>query len=94
VEGTSLPGHEDWVKSLDFCLLPDNTLLLASGSQDGTIRLWSITQAEEQENIAGNDIGDQLLDEFEQSLIDIDDEQGGKQISMKHHLIQVRDKER
>ncbi|PVF97247.1 WD40 repeat-like protein, partial [Serendipita vermifera] len=94
VEATSLPGHEDWVKSLDFCALPDNSLLLASGSQDGTIRLWSVTRAESHEQPRAIDIGDQLLDDFEQSLIDIDDEYGGKQISMRHHLIQVRDNER
>ena len=44
----SLEGHEDWVKSLDFCdtgisehdQSTQNVVMLASGSQDGSVRLW------------------------------------------------------
>ena len=32
-----LSGHEDWVTSLDTVVM-DNSLLLASGGQDSTIR--------------------------------------------------------
>ncbi|KAJ9475777.1 Elongator complex protein 2 [Pseudozyma hubeiensis] len=46
----SLEGHEDWVKSLDLCntfISNDdgqsiNTVMLASGSQDSSVRLWKI----------------------------------------------------
>lgn len=36
-----LEGHEDWITNLDAVILGDN-LLVASGSQDSTIRLWRI----------------------------------------------------
>ncbi|PWZ01871.1 WD40 repeat-like protein [Testicularia cyperi] len=54
----AIEGHEDWIKSLDLCCtrtaLPEedglasesesarDTLMLASGSQDGSVRLWKI----------------------------------------------------
>ncbi|XP_017789956.1 PREDICTED: probable elongator complex protein 2 [Habropoda laboriosa] len=37
-----LVGHEDWVRCMDFNCDTDNSLLLASGSQDAMIRLWKI----------------------------------------------------
>lgn len=44
VYSVSLSGHEDWVKSLAWreSVPDDNLLVLASGSQDSTIRLWNI----------------------------------------------------
>eukprot|EP00049_Salpingoeca_infusionum_P024127 m.14892 g.14892 ORF g.14892 m.14892 type:complete len:825 (+) comp6451_c0_seq1:234-2708(+) len=36
-----LPGHEDWIRGLDFAS-NDGALLLASGAQDCFIRLWRI----------------------------------------------------
>ncbi|KAG0149428.1 hypothetical protein CROQUDRAFT_39802 [Cronartium quercuum f. sp. fusiforme G11] len=43
----SLPGHTDWVRCLDVVIDPNNPqdVLLASGSQDGYIRLWRCTKA-------------------------------------------------
>ncbi|KAK4148099.1 WD40-repeat-containing domain protein [Dichotomopilus funicola] len=41
----TLPGHENWVRSLDFTrekLEPGSDLLLASASQDKYIRIWRI----------------------------------------------------
>lgn len=45
-----LPGHEDWIRSFDF-VAENETLLLASASQDRYIRLWRIDkrQVREQE---------------------------------------------
>ncbi|CAK9832654.1 Elongator complex protein 2 [Anthophora retusa] len=37
-----LVGHEDWVRCMDFNCDTDNSILLASGSQDAMIRLWKI----------------------------------------------------
>ena len=38
-----LTGHEDWVRCMDFNHDTDNSILLASGSQDAMIRLWKIS---------------------------------------------------
>ncbi|WP_170323412.1 WD40 repeat domain-containing protein [Cryptosporangium phraense] len=35
-----LTGHTDFVRSVAALALPDGTTLLASGSQDGTVRIW------------------------------------------------------
>ena len=44
VSAATLPGHEDWVKCLAFkpTDAEHDSLILASGSQDATIRLWNI----------------------------------------------------
>ncbi|KAH9951818.1 WD40 repeat-like protein [Amylocystis lapponica] len=44
VSSAVLSGHEDWVRSLAFRqpLTDEDPLILASGSQDATIRLWNI----------------------------------------------------
>lgn len=36
----NLSGHEDWVRALDFTTCDNGDILLASGSQDATVRLW------------------------------------------------------
>ena len=38
--GEPLTGHTGWVSSVAFGTGPDGRLLLASGSDDGTVRLW------------------------------------------------------
>ncbi|XP_050596608.1 elongator complex protein 2 [Bombus affinis] len=38
-----LVGHEDWVRCMDFNCDTNNSILLASGSQDAMIRLWKIS---------------------------------------------------
>ncbi|KAF8076319.1 WD40-repeat-containing domain protein [Lyophyllum atratum] len=97
VHASSLAGHEDWVKALDF--LPPSTgdqpLVLASGSQDATIRLWSIEPwARERalpQNPRADALNDELLDAFEASLGDVGEaEEGGKQISLKRHILTVK----
>ncbi|KAK7695632.1 hypothetical protein QCA50_000268 [Cerrena zonata] len=96
VHASTLSGHEDWVKALAFQPhLPDQEcLLLASGSQDGTIRLWNIepyikrTTTEDNKN---EEFSDDLLDAFEASLGELADaEEGGRQISLKRHILTVK----
>jgi elongator complex protein 2 len=71
-------------------------LVLASGSQDSTIRLWNIeTYSKQNSNETteqpSNALSDDLLDAFEASLGDLADaEEGGRQISLKRHIITVK----
>ena len=86
----SLPGHEDWVKCLAFQAprADADPLILASGSQDATIRLWNI----EPLKFESTKEGDELLDAFEASLGDMGEgEEGGRQISLKRHIVSVKD---
>jgi hypothetical protein len=69
-------------------------LLLASGSQDATIRLWNIEPWQKvlalKKNISES-LNDDLLDSFEASLGDIgENEEGGRQISLKRHVLTVK----
>ncbi|KAI0722960.1 WD40 repeat-like protein [Earliella scabrosa] len=98
VSATSLPGHEDWVKCLAFKSTEreGDSLVLASGSQDATIRLWNIepfarssTLASSSESSGG--VSDDLLDAFEASLVNLEDtEDGGRSISLKRHILTVK----
>lgn len=47
VKVETLAGHEDWVRCLDFVVLDDHDVLLASSSQDTFIRLWRISQRDD-----------------------------------------------
>ncbi|GJE84599.1 WD40 repeat-like protein [Phanerochaete sordida] len=104
VSSLSLAGHEDWIKSLVF-RAPERTgdpLVLASGSQDATIRLWAIepharktaapaSAVQPAPGAAADPLSDDLLDAFEASLGDLDDaEEGGRQISLKRHVLSVK----
>nr|XP_018912100.1 PREDICTED: probable elongator complex protein 2 [Bemisia tabaci]XP_018912102.1 PREDICTED: probable elongator complex protein 2 [Bemisia tabaci] len=51
VPAEALIGHEDWVQSLDFTVDTNKDLILASGSQDTTVRLWRFSRKKENEKI-------------------------------------------
>lgn len=96
----SLPGHEDWVKCLAFQhdIAGPSVLTLASGSQDSTIRLWNIERLVKEKTTStgqeGGGLSDELLDSFEASLGDLaEGEEGGRQISMKRHIVTVGSKD-
>ena len=70
-------------------------LVLASGSQDATVRLWNIEPWQKvlapTKDITSEDLNDNLLDSFEASLGDIgENEEGGRQISLKRHVLTVK----
>lgn len=97
MQSLSLAGHEDWVKSLAFRLpsSDNDALVLASGSQDATIRLWNIEPHVRKQAIPSSNsadpLNDGLLDAFEASLGELDDtEEGGRAISLKRHMLTVK----
>ncbi len=69
-------------------------LILASGSQDATIRLWNIEPFSRSAiGASGNSAGeaDDLLDAFEASLVNLEDtEDGGRSISLKRHILTAK----
>lgn len=68
-------------------------LVLASGSQDATVRLWNIEpwQVLATKSTTPESFNDNLLDSFEASLGDIgENEEGGRQISLKRHVLTVK----
>lgn len=96
VYSATLSGHEDWIRSLSFRppLNPTDPLILASGSQDATIRLWNIdpvTNFSSNTDSTTDALSDELLDAFEASLGELSDAgDGGRQISLKKHVLTVK----
>ena len=91
MHSATLTGHEDWIRSLAFNSpqTENSALVLASGSQDATIRLWNIEPRKERYTNNTTTV-DELLDNFEASLGDLGENvEGGRQISLKHHIITV-----
>ncbi|TFK56011.1 WD40 repeat-like protein [Heliocybe sulcata] len=100
VRSAILSGHEDWVRGLDFHSYESEgqSLILASGSQDSTIRLWKFEMYSRNTSRATDSadasLSDDLLDAFESSLGTLGDaEEGGRQISMKRHILTVKSSE-
>jgi elongator complex protein 2 len=79
-------------------------LILASGSQDGTIRLWNVEEYSKDsikrwqcqtDDPASEHLSNDLLDAFEASLGDLTGaEEGGRQISLKRHILTIKDEGR
>ena len=84
----SLEGHEDWVKSLDLCNTSavvdaeqvDATLMLASGSQDASVRLWKIAPIAQDDSQPSSHIrtAPDKEDDFEQMVTKIESERSSK----------------
>ncbi|KDN42925.1 hypothetical protein RSAG8_06451, partial [Rhizoctonia solani AG-8 WAC10335] len=94
----SLEGHEDWIKALSFSPYPSKgdepTLTLASGGQDGYIRLWLIKpNTPKPVDPKSTDPTDELLDAFERSLNEVGLDEPGRQLSMREHVFSVRGSE-
>ncbi|KAK0191029.1 quinon protein alcohol dehydrogenase-like superfamily, partial [Armillaria mellea] len=94
---TVLSGHDDWARCLAFRPSPQESesLVLASGSHDATIRLWNIEpykRATEKSSATSTyALSDELLDAFEASLGELaDTDEGGRQISLKRHILTVK----
>ncbi|KAI0650069.1 WD40 repeat-like protein [Trametes meyenii] len=97
VQAAVLSGHEDWVRSLAFRppSKDGDPLILASGSQDANIRLWTIEPFTKptlsSSGGSSSEVTDELLDAFEASLVNLEDtDDGGRQISLKRHVLTVK----
>ncbi|KAK0206472.1 WD40-repeat-containing domain protein [Desarmillaria ectypa] len=97
IKSAVLSGHDDWVRCLAFrpSFQETEPLVLASGSQDTTIRLWNIEpykrDTEKSSSTSVDALSDELLDAFEASLGELADaEEGGRQISLKRHILTVK----
>jgi elongator complex protein 2 len=73
----------------------NNTITLASGSQDGYIRLWVIEPKTNTANGIAEQVEDDLLDAFERSLGELgENDEGGRKISNRSHLLVIKDQEK
>lgn len=102
----TLEGHEDWIRCLDFTRYPrseaqdsevETDVMLASGSQDGYIRLWRISPVPNMDErksgnaVAGDgktELDDEMFDEFERTVTG--DQGGSRQLSTKAHVMAVQ----
>ncbi|KAG8869257.1 hypothetical protein FRB98_002739 [Tulasnella sp. 332] len=98
----NLEGHEDWVRCLSFTHTSTphveesphdarHTLTLATGSQDGNIRLWVIKSKQDALKASLHAGPIDPLDAFEDSLADLGEEEVGRKISIRSHVIAVRE---
>ncbi|PWN21550.1 WD40 repeat-like protein [Microstroma glucosiphilum] len=83
----TLSGHDDWVRSLDFSasfpVANDRQVELASGSQDGSVRLWRIRPHAEAA-ATGSDAFDVLAKQLEDEASQQNDATGSS-LSNKVH---------
>ncbi|KAJ1021089.1 hypothetical protein NDA16_003875 [Ustilago loliicola] len=97
----SLEGHEDWVKSLDLCTTFTaadsdhnvDTVMLASGSQDASVRLWKIALAQQGQTSTTqpSQTASSKEDDFEQMVSKIESDRSTKagEISTRAHPFSV-----
>lgn len=87
----TLSGHDDWVRSLDFSAsfqaTKDRQVELASGSQDGSVRLWRIRPHVEAATI-GSDAFDVLAKQLEDEASQQNDATGSS-LSNKVHAFET-----
>lgn len=97
VKALSLEGHEDWVRALSFATFPSengDNLILASGSQDGYIRLWNISthldnMPKSEVNVDKSTLNSALLDDFERKIQESDATTSS--LSTKSHVFTDQD---
>lgn len=77
------------MKAVSFrCVQSPPQVILASGSQDGIIRLWKISEITSPHVPVSKD---DIFDLFEASLGEFGEaEEGGRQMSTKRHLITMK----
>lgn len=97
----SLEGHDDWVKSLDLCHTYTaagtehdvDTVMLASGSQDSSVRLWKIAPTTHQHAPSSQpaQAGSSIDDDFEQMVSKIESDRSTKagEISTRAHPFSI-----
>ncbi|SNX86894.1 related to ELP2 - 29 kDa subunit of elongator and elongating RNA polymerase II holoenzyme [Melanopsichium pennsylvanicum] len=91
----SLEGHDDWVKSLDLCntftsadtQTQIDTLMLASASQDASVRLWKIAPQHDTSPSQMSQASSSKDDEFEHLVSKIESDKSTKSgdISTRAH---------
>lgn len=75
----TLAGHEDWVRSLDFIVLDDGDILLASSAQDTFIRLWRISPRDDVSTVKTvNELQPNEEIKIEERIFTIESEKGKK----------------
>lgn len=75
----TLTGHEDWVRSLDFVVLDDGDILLASSAQDTFIRLWRISFRDDVSTVKTvNELQPNEEIKIEERIFTIESEKGKK----------------
>ncbi|KAJ3034748.1 Elongator subunit elp2 [Rhizophlyctis rosea] len=103
----SLQGHTDWVRTLEIATYTsthdsttdshfrDGDLIVASGSQDRYIRLWRISDASNENGDTKDEgRGVDLVAEMMETLAGAGMEEGGLQLSMKAHLMEISNGDR
>lgn len=81
----SITGHSDWVRSLDFCRIQDSrtpALMLATGAQDGSIRLWRVERLANSSSAASS-APLKELDDFDRLAMQIEDDAEVETIATK-----------
>lgn len=56
----NLTGHQNWIRGIDFINVANDKMILATGSQDRYIRLWSIEPRRDMEGAAGHEFASSL----------------------------------
>lgn len=56
----TLYGHEDWIRGIAFKECADNSILIASCSQDSVIRIWKISPSSDDKSINTDSTADEI----------------------------------
>nr|XP_050044009.1 elongator complex protein 2-like [Dermacentor andersoni] len=56
----ALYGHEDWVRGIAFEECADNSIFIASCSQDSVIRIWKISPSRDEESVNTDSTADEI----------------------------------